>query len=105
MNNQNHMLHFYGELRNDQWTVMCLNFPLAVQADTLSEAKKKIEEQVDLYLKEALDGQDREHVHELLNRSAPFKYWAKYYWHRALSAVFKANKHITENRSCTFAVV
>ena len=103
MKNQNHILHFYGELRDKQWTVMCLNFTLAVQAETLPEAKIKIEEQVDLYLKEALDGQDCEYAYELLNRSAPFKYWAKYYWHRSLNAVFKANKYITENHSRTFA--
>lgn len=103
--NQDHILHFYGELREGQWTVMCLNFSLAVQAESLSEAKLKINQQVDMYLKDAIEGQDRAHARELLNRSAPAKYWLKYYWHRATKALFNVRDgHITENHHRSFAV-
>ena len=105
MKNQNHTLHFYGELRDGQWTVMCLNFTLAAQAESLPEAKLKINQQVDMYLKDAIDGQDRAYAHELLSRSAPAKYWLKYYWHRLTKTLFNVRDgHIAENHHRSFAV-
>ena len=104
MKNQNHTLHFYGELRDGQWTVMCLNFTLAVQAKSLSEAKAKINQQVDMYIKDAIEGQDSAYAHALLSRSAPAKYWFKYYWFRITKALFNVrNGHIAENRHRQFA--
>lgn len=68
-----------GKKDGDQWVVVCLDYSLAGQGETLDEAKKSVEAQIVTYLKEALVGQDREHASVLLFRRAPLKYWLMYY--------------------------
>ena len=91
-------LHLYGELHDGQWTMMCLDFTLAVQSDSLQDAQQKIHEQIDIYIKDALVGQDKDYTAMFLNRSAPAKYWIKFYWYSVVQHFFKLkNSHIAEN--------
>lgn len=79
------LLKIYGEQNEGQWSLICLDFSLAAQADTLNEAKSLLETQIKEYLQDALSGQDREHARALLSRRAPLKYWAKWWFGTSLN--------------------
>ncbi|MBS1169543.1 MAG: hypothetical protein H6R01_461 [Burkholderiaceae bacterium] len=81
----NLILKIYGEKVEGQWVLVCLDFSLASQADTLEEAKKNLEDQIKEYVFDALIGEDREHARELMFRRAPIKYYIKW-WCGALKA-------------------
>lgn len=92
MKTQNLFVSVYGERQHDQWTLMCLEYSLAVQAETLPEAKAKLDQQIRMYLTDALVGQDREHAVELLPRRAPLRYWLKFYWHFTMAQFRQARR-------------
>jgi predicted RNase H-like HicB family nuclease len=92
------LLHVYGERKDGQWTLMCLDFTLAVQADSLAEAEQLLKEQIEMYVREATIGQDTEHAGVLLKRKAPFKYWLKYYLFRTRETItHRRNSHIAKS--------
>ncbi|EHV5556833.1 hypothetical protein LQM11_001204 [Vibrio parahaemolyticus] len=64
-----------GEL----YVAMSLEFGLAAQANTVSEALNKLKEQIAEYTSEALK-LDSEHSDELLNRKAPALWYVWYYF-------------------------
>ena len=74
------LLKIYGEQSEGQWSLLCLDFSLAAQADTLEEAQAKLKDQIKEYLHDALDGQDAAHAPQLLSRRAPLIYWAKWWY-------------------------
>lgn len=92
MKTQNLFVRVYGERQHDQWTLMCLDYSLVVQADTLLEAKRKLNEQMRMYLRDALVGQDRAHAADLLLRRAPLRYWVKFYWHYTMMKFREARR-------------
>jgi hypothetical protein len=73
------ILHCYAEYKNGQWNVYCLDFTLAAQADTFSEAKAKIEAMIYEYVYDATVGEHKDYADQLLNRRAPLTEWLKYY--------------------------
>ena len=92
MKTKNLFVRVYGERQHDQWTLMCLDFSLAVQAETLPDAKAKLDQQIRMYLVDALVGQDREHAEDLLCRRAPLQYWLKFYWHYTMMKFREARR-------------
>lgn len=82
------LLRIYGERSDDQWSLICLEFSLAAQADTLEDAQRLLSEQIVHYLRDATVGQDRAHADVLLRRPAPAKYWLKFWWHQLVSKYF-----------------
>lgn len=101
MNTQPKFYRLYGECRDGQWNLVCLDFSLAVQDESLAIAKNKLRDQVNAYVKDA-NGVDKEHQEYLLSRSAPFAYWAKFYFYGALIAIAHRRKivraHIASKR-------
>lgn len=69
----------YAKRTKGMWVAFCLDFALGAQADTLAEARKKLDEQIREYVHDALDGEDREHAEYLLRRRAPLSYWMEYW--------------------------
>lgn len=83
------VLRIYGEQSNDQWSLICLDFNLAVQADTLPEARDKLHQMIKSYLRDALDnGPDADQAYYFLTRRAPASFWVKYYIGCVLKRVF-----------------
>lgn len=74
-------LRVYGERTNGVWSLICLEFNLAVQAESLNEAKQKLRSMVKTYITDALseDGPDRAFASTFLRRRAPTIFWLKYY--------------------------
>ncbi len=69
--------------------MICLDFNLAAQADTLDEAQKKLHQMIKSYIADVLseDGPDRAHAKHLLRRRAPLVFWIKYYVFSVLSRI------------------
>lgn len=100
MKPNNLLLKVYGERTAGQWTLMCLDFSLAVQSDDLADAKKRLIEQIVIYVRDATVGEDSQYASVLLQRRAPLQYWVKYYWFRARQALTNhRNSHLAEKRS------
>lgn len=63
-----------------QWVAACIDFTLAAQGHTLTDAKARLHEQIGAYVNEAT-GIDAEHAEMLLARRAPmidrlrFQFW------------------------------
>lgn len=74
-------LRVYGERTNGVWSLICLEFNLAVQAESLNEAKQKLRSMVKTYITDALseDGPNRAFASTFLRRRAPTIFWLKYY--------------------------
>ena len=80
MKPNNLILKIYGEHKDNQWSLISLDFSLAAQADTLEEASAILQSQIKEYLIEALNGQDKEFSVSLLRRKAPLKYWVMWWF-------------------------
>lgn len=96
------LLRIYGERQDNQWVLMCLDFSLAVQADSLAEAQAKIKEQVQMYVRDVAVGPDQEHAEYLLRRRAPLKYWVKFYFYRVVARLCgpdKKQSHVASIKS------
>ncbi len=68
------------------WVASCLDFCLTTQGSSFDEAKRKLEEQIIFYVREAID--DKEYGHQLLNRRAPLSSWIEYYFIMAVQHVY-----------------
>jgi hypothetical protein len=73
-------LRCFGEEKNGQWSVVCVDFCLAAQSHSLNKAKQLLREQLKDYLFDALAGEDKEHAVALLTRKAPTSLMLRYYW-------------------------
>jgi hypothetical protein len=69
------------------FVAMSLEFGLASQANSLSEAKSKLEGQIDEYLSDARHADSEEKRKYLLDRKGPWQWFAVYYVALALSKV------------------
>lgn len=73
------LLRCLAQKDGDVWVTSCLDLCLAAQADTLEEAKQKLEAMISDYVYDALIGEDRDYAGQLMTRKAPFREWVKYY--------------------------
>lgn len=80
----NLLVRVYGEKQGDQWFLIALEFDLAVQSDSIEEARSKLSAQIHDYVNDALRGEDREFAEQLLARKAPLKYRLKYWFFHKL---------------------
>ena len=86
MNPKQLILRCYAKQEAGLWVAICLDFTLAVQAETLPDAKRKLEEQIEFYVSEALN--DKEFGGQLLSRSAPLSSWLEYYFIGLMGSVY-----------------
>ena len=81
------ILRCYAEKQDNQWQAFCLDLCLAAQADSFEDAKHRLDSMIREYVYDAVAGEDKEHVEQLLlHRSAPWRYWVKYYFYSTLIA-------------------
>jgi len=80
------ILRCYAERQHGQWVAVCLDFSLAAQDETLEGAKARLEAQIEEYVFDAIEGEDREHAEQLLTRRAPWQQWARYYFIKLLAS-------------------
>jgi predicted RNase H-like HicB family nuclease len=85
----------YAKRDGNIWVAFCVDFSLGAQADTLEEAKRKLEDQIREYVHDALAGDDRQNAGYLLNRSAPLSFWLEYW---AIRVAFKLARLVNARR-------
>jgi hypothetical protein len=66
-------------IEDGQWQAFSLEFGLAVQANSASEARVRLDRMIYSYVSDALIGEDREHADELLSRRATTRVYLLYY--------------------------
>ena len=67
------------ERYGNQWQAFSLEFGLAVQSDSMLEAKRRLDAMIESYVTDALTGEDRKHAYELLTRKATWRVYVRYY--------------------------
>jgi predicted RNase H-like HicB family nuclease len=71
MLNKNLTIRSYITKQDGLWVGVCIDLSLATQADSLEECRHQLEEQIESYLFDAIEGEDKEFSEQLLNRRAP----------------------------------
>lgn len=92
-------LRCFGELKDNQWTLVCVDLCLAAQASSVEKAKAKLESQIKEYLYDALAGQDKEFANQLLQRKAPLSLRARYHWLSLKAKVSKSIESLKEGKA------
>lgn len=92
MNPHQLILKCYAKPEQDVWIAVCLDLSLATQGDSYTEAKQKLEEQIQFYVEEAL--QDKDYGSQLLTRKAPLTWWLDYYLIALRSRLLHQTNHI-----------
>jgi hypothetical protein len=72
-------IHLLARRIEGQWVVACLDFDLAAQDCTFEAAQRRLLDQVESYVQEALSIDGGTHASELLSRRAPLVNWALFY--------------------------
>ena len=72
-------IHLLARRSEGQWVVACLDFDLAAQDGTFEAAQRRLMDQVESYVQEALSMDGGSHASELLTRRAPMAHWALFY--------------------------
>jgi hypothetical protein len=91
----------FAERKGDQWQAFSLEFGLAAQADSEEDAKMKLEEMIESYVRDALIGEDREHAFELLTRRASRRIYFRYFWYRLHHAMAHVSTRIVDPKNHT----
>jgi len=68
---KNLTIRSYITKQDGLWVGVCIDLSLATQADSLEECRHQLEEQIESYLFDAIEGEDKEFSEQLLNRRAP----------------------------------
>jgi len=102
MHPQQRLVRCYAKRDNGLWVAFCLDFTLAAQADTLDDAKHKLDQQIRDYVHDALVGADRTHASALLARRAPLSFWLEYWLIRAQFALKQWFPPGRQDRAFTF---
>lgn len=77
-------LRCYVEQQGDLFVAVCIDLSLAAQADSMDQARQKLEAQVVDYLNDVLNGPERAHIQDLLPRKSPFRQRLRYQYIRAM---------------------
>lgn len=72
-------LHCIAKKEGNYWSARCLDFTLYAVGDTLDEAKSKLYAQIEEYIYDATEGDDKDFAVELLLRKAPLRDWVIYH--------------------------
>jgi hypothetical protein len=67
------LLRCFTLKRGKYWVAMCVDLDLTVQADTSTQARQLLSEQIHSYITDALSV-DAQHVAKLLKRQAPWRF-------------------------------
>jgi len=82
-------LHNLIEKEDNLYSAVCLELNVASQGKTIKEAKKNLQEAVELYLEDVLESGDRE---EFIPRPALMEEWVKFFEAEAKSMAKELSK-------------
>jgi len=97
------VLRCYGhKIKGGKWFGLCLNFNIAIEADTQEQLKLKMNHALVSYIETVLDTNDRASIPELLARRAPLKDWLIYYKTRLTVFIAKFPDNFTFKETLSF---
>lgn len=70
------LLHGLIEKENDLYSALCLELDVASQGKTISEAKKNLQEAVEIYLEDVIEAKEEK---DFIPRPAPRSEWIKFF--------------------------
>jgi len=77
--NMTNSLHCIAKKHDGYWSARCLDFSIYAVGDTLDEAKQKLFSEIDEYLFDAIEGDERDNAAYLLLRKAESREWFLFY--------------------------
>lgn len=102
------ILRCFVKQDGNQWVAVCIDLCLAAQADSLSDAKTKLESMVHSYLEDAF-GRDNQYADQLLSRKAPLSQVMYYHWlklkMKLMPNVTVSRKQVCRNSEIAFSEV
>ena len=78
-NEKDLLLRCYVKQEKTYWVAICIDLCLAAQAESQTEAQKKLEAMISTYIADAF-GKHKAYAKQLLARKAPLSQRAFYYW-------------------------
>lgn len=69
------LLHNLIEKEDNLYSAICLELNVASQGETIEEAKKNLQEAVELYLEDVIESGDEQ---DFIPRPAPMEEWLKF---------------------------
>ena len=89
------VLRCYGyKKRNNRWYGVCIDFNLAVEADSPEELKQKMGEIIYSYIETVIDTDDKASIPNLISRKAPIRDFVIYYVMRLAISLHKFRRNI-----------
>jgi hypothetical protein len=84
MRPQDLTLRCYAEQEGEcLWVAVCIDLCLAAQGSSYREARRRLISQINVYVYDAMVGEDRAYAYQLLRRKAPLWQQIKYHLIRA----------------------
>lgn len=97
------VLKCYGyRTGENKWVGVCLNFNLAVEAESSDTLIQKMGEVISSYIEAVLDTEDKASIPELLSRHAPISDWLKYYFISGLFFATRLKRYFTFKEAIPF---
>lgn len=81
-------LRCYVKQIDNQWVAMCIDLSLAAQDEDAQVAIAKLHSQIESYMSDIIDGEERENFHDLFPRKSPLKFRIEYQFARFISKAF-----------------
>jgi len=78
------LLHNLIEKEGDIYSAICLELNVASQGETIEEAKRNLQEAVELYLEDVIESGDKK---GFIPRPAPMEEWVKFFEAEAKSII------------------
>ncbi len=98
------LLRCYGYKTDARWYGVCIDLNLAIEADNITELKKKMSEVIETYIDTVIDTEDKDSIPDLLSRSAPLKDWVLYYLIKTACITKHIHGKITFKKSLPFQI-
>jgi predicted RNase H-like HicB family nuclease len=78
------LFHNLIEKEGDLYSAICLELNVASQGETIEEARKNLQEAVELYLEDVIESGDEQ---DFIPRPAPIEEWLKFFDAEAKSII------------------
>lgn len=98
------VIRCYAEKKDDIWVAVCIDLCLSAQADSLTQVKEKLINQIGEYVYDALAGEDMEYSGQLLLRKAPLSQRLKYFQFSLMRTLHLARENLFDLFSPTLPV-
>lgn len=80
-------LRCFAKKTGNQWVAMCIDLSLAAQDEDANVAIEKLHKQIESYMFDIIEGDEKEHFRELFPRKSPLEFRVEYQFARLASKI------------------